>query len=45
MSLDGPLYAVITGPCGWVEFVDLLQAMFFSAGSQALLSPLLMPQL
>ena len=28
----------LTGPCGWLEFVDLLQAVFFSAGRQALLS-------
>ena len=28
MSLAGLLCAVITGPCGWVEFVDLLQAVF-----------------
>ena len=38
MSLAGLLCAVITSPCGWVEFIDLLQAIFFSAGSQALLS-------
>ena len=30
--------AVIIGPCDWIEFVDLLQAVFFSAGSWALLS-------
>ena len=38
MSLTGLLCAVIPGPCGCLEFVDLLQAILFSAGSQALLS-------
>ena len=38
MSLADLLCAVTTGPSGLVEFVDLLQAVFFSAGSQALLS-------
>ena len=38
MSFTGLLCAVITGPYGWVEFIDLLQAAFFSAGSQDLLS-------
>ena len=30
------LCSVITGPCSWVGFVDPLQAVLFSAGSQAL---------
>ena len=30
--------AMIPGPCGWVEFIDLLHAVFFRAGSQVLLS-------
>ena len=38
MLLAGLLSVVITGPCGWVEFVDFLQDVFFSAGNQALLS-------
>ena len=38
MSLAGLLCVVISGPCGWVEFVDLLHAVFFRAGSQVLLS-------
>ena len=38
MSLAGLFCAMIHGPCGWVEFIDLLQAVVFSAGSQALLS-------
>ena len=38
MSLAGLLCVVIPCPCGWVEFVDLLHAVFFRAGSQVLLS-------
>ena len=38
MSLAGIFCVMIPGPCSWLEFVDLLQAVFFSAGSQALLS-------
>ena len=34
VSLAGLLCVVIPGPCGWVEFVDLLHAVFLRSGSQ-----------
>ena len=40
MSLAGLLCVVIPSPCGWVEFVDLLHAVFLRAGSQVLLEDL-----